>query len=68
MDIAGYPSEIRALHKTGQATEHSYRPALSRLFQSIDPALEVINEPQRMVDVGAPDFVFNRNGVAIGWC
>ena len=68
MDIAGYLSEIRALHKTGQATEHSYRPALSRLFQSIDPALEVINEPQRMVDVGAPDFVFNRNGVAIGWC
>ncbi len=68
MDIAGYVNEIRALYASGQTTEHSFRPALARLFQSIDPALTVINEPRRLVDVGAPDFVFSRNGISIGWC
>lgn len=68
MDIQGYINEIRALQASGQTTEHSFRPALSRLCQSIDSDLTVINEPKRLVDVGAPDFVFNRNGISIGWC
>ena len=68
MDIQGYVSEIRALYASGQTTEHSFRPALAKLFQSIDPALTVINEPKHLTDVGAPDFVFNRGDVAIGWC
>jgi hypothetical protein len=68
MDITGYLNEIRALAASGQATEHSYRPALERLFKSIDDDLTVINEPKRLTDVGAPDFVFNRNGVSVGWC
>ncbi len=68
MDIQGYVNEIRVLHNSGQSTEHSFRPALERLFKSIDPALTVINEPRRTVDVGAPDFVFQRGDVAIGWC
>jgi hypothetical protein len=67
MDMRGYLNEVRALYASGQTTEHSFRPALSRLFASIDPALTVINEPRR-IDVGAPDFVFNRNGISIGWC
>ena len=68
MDVSGYLSEIRALSASGQATEHSYRPALERLFKSIDAGLTVINEPKRLTDVGAPDFVFNRGGISIGWC
>jgi hypothetical protein len=68
MDITGYLNEIRSLAASGQATEHSYRPALERLFKSIDDGLTVINEPKRLTDVGAPDFVFNRNGVSVGWC
>ncbi len=68
MDISSYLSEIRALAASGQATEHSYRPALERLFKSIDAGLTVINEPKRLTDVGAPDFVFNRGGVSVGWC
>ena len=47
MDFAAYLDEIRAVYKTGVASEHSYRPALLRLFQSIDPALDVVNEPGR---------------------
>lgn len=68
MDIQSYVSEIRTLYASGQSTEHSFRPALAKLFGSIDPALTVINEPKHLTDVGAPDFVFNRGDVAIGWC
>jgi hypothetical protein len=68
MDIHGYLAEIRALYASGISTEHSFRPALVRLFGSIAPGLTVINEPKHLTDVGAPDFVFNRGEVAIGWC
>ena len=67
MDIAAYLEEVRKVHATGVASEHSYRPALRDLFASIDPDLDVINEPRR-VEVGAPDFIFQRDGVARGWC
>ncbi|MEZ5749800.1 MAG: hypothetical protein R3D83_07975 [Caenibius sp.] len=68
MDVQGYLSEVRALYASGQTTEHSFRPALAKLFASIDPGLTVINEPKHITDVGAPDFVFQRGEVAIGWC
>lgn len=68
MDIQGYLGEIRALYASGRTTEHSFRPALAKLFASIDPALTVINEPKHVTDVGAPDFVFHRGDVAVGWC
>ena len=68
MDIQSYVNEIRALYASGQTTEHSFRPALAKLFSSVDGALTVINEPKHITDVGAPDFVFQRGDVAIGWC
>ena len=68
MDITAYLAEIRKLYASGQSTEHSFRPALAKLFASIDPTLTVINEPKHITDVGAPDFVFQRGDVAIGWC
>ena len=68
MDIQSYLNEVRALYASGQTTEHSFRPALAKLFRTIDPALVVINEPKHLTDVGAPDFVFNRSEIAIGWC
>ena len=67
MDIQGYLNNIRHLAQSGRATEHSYRPALAGLFKSIDENLTIINEPKQSA-VGAPDFVFERNGVSIGWC
>ena len=66
MDISGYLDQVRAKFATGHATEHSYRAALEALFQSIDPGIEVINEPKRS-EGGMPDFLFQRNGVAVGW-
>lgn len=66
MNISAYLDQVRAAYMSGQATEHSYRPALHALFQSIDPALTVINEPKRG-DAGMVDFMFERNGVPFGW-
>lgn len=67
MDIAGYLEEVRAKFESGQATEHSYRPALQKLFESIDADLSIINEPKRS-DAGMPDFLFQRGAVPTGWC
>ncbi len=66
MDIDGYLAEVRRLWSTGQATEHSYCPALQTLFRSVDPALDVINEPKKS-EGGMPDFLFQRNAISIGW-
>ncbi|MCL2824424.1 MAG: hypothetical protein FWD57_10555 [Polyangiaceae bacterium] len=68
MNIPQYITELHALFANGQTTEHSFRPALAKLFASIDPSLTVINEPKHITDVGAPDFVFMRREVAVGWC
>jgi hypothetical protein len=66
MQIASYLGRVRTIYASGQATEHSYRPALHALFAAIDPALTVINEPKKS-DAGMPDFLFERGGVPVGW-
>ena len=66
MQISDYLDQIRATYASGQATEHSYRPALHALFGGIDPALTVVNEPKKS-EAGMPDFLFERGGVTIGW-
>lgn len=65
MLISYYVDQIRAKYASGQATEHSYRGALEALFQGIDPALTIINEPKRS-DAGMVDFIFRRGDVPIG--
>lgn len=66
MQIARYLDEVIAKYASGRATEHSYRPALQMLFESIDPDLTVINEPKKS-EAGMPDFLFERHGVPFGW-
>ncbi len=66
MKISEYLDTVRAKYESGQATEHSYRPALQALFESIDPDITVINEPKKS-EAGMPDFLFERNGVPFGW-
>lgn len=66
MNIAGFFQSLVEVHASGAATEHSYRPALEILFKSIDTDLSAINEPQKLTDVGAPDFSFHRGDIVIG--
>ena len=58
-----FVSEVQKKHATGQATEHSYRPALETLFSSF--GVTAINEPKQ-VKCGAPDFLISRDNIVIG--
>jgi len=66
VDIGAYLEQVRDQYESGNATEHSYRPALYALFQSIDPKLIVVNEPKKS-EGGMPDFLFQRGEIPFGW-
>ena len=65
--IEEFLAEVAAAYKTGVAREHTYRPALQKLFDSLSEEVRAINEPAR-VDVGAPHFVFLRGDIPMGHC
>ncbi len=46
IDVAGYLAEVQRLHASGQATEHTYRPALQKLFDSINDDVKSIQRTQ----------------------
>jgi hypothetical protein len=61
---------ILALDKelaAGNTTEHTHRPALKTLFQSLNSTITATNEPQHITAVGAPDFRIIKNKLAIGY-
>lgn len=60
MAFDSYLQEVRKQLSTGVAREHAYRPALNALLESLEPGLTATNEPKRMTDVGAPDFMVAR--------
>lgn len=67
IDVSEFFQTVQDKHATGQATEHSYRPALEKLLKSINPKLTVINEPKQLTDIGKPDFVIMRDDVPVGY-
>ena len=66
MTVVEYIKELNAQYKTGKATEHSYRPALKELLQSLLPKMTVINEPKRY-NFGAPDYILMRSDVPVAF-
>ncbi|MEO0995133.1 MAG: hypothetical protein AAFX62_15160, partial [Pseudomonadota bacterium] len=67
MIIEDFLNEIISRYKAGDATEHTYRPALARLFEALDPDVTVTNEAKRVTDVGSPDFTFQRKDQTRGF-
>ena len=65
-DITEYIAELDRIYQAGDATEHSYRPALQHLLQSMMPDLIVTNEPRR-IECGAPDFIVTEKGIPVGY-
>ena len=64
--VRGYLREVERLRASGQATEHSYRPALAALVEALGGgAIHAINEPAR-VACGAPDLIAEKGGVPLG--
>lgn len=57
--IRTYLQALEANLRAGDATEHTHRPALQALLESIAPGIRAVNEPRR-VECGAPDFRVSR--------
>jgi len=64
--IAGYLSRIEAHLSRGDATEHTYRPALEGLLEGLIPRVVATNEPKRIA-CGAPDFIVTRADAPLGY-
>ena len=66
-EISKYITEITRIYKEGNATEHSYRPALQRLLEAlIGVGMKITNEPKRIA-CGAPDYIVTRGGIPVGY-
>lgn len=60
---------LRAVEKdlaAGIATEHTYRPALKTLVESLSDGVIATNEPKQ-IKCGAPDFIVSRNDLPLGY-
>lgn len=57
--VDDYRRQIERKLKLGNATEHTHRPALKSLIESLAPGVTAANEP-KPVDCGAPDMVISR--------
>ncbi|MFQ4149137.1 N-6 DNA methylase, partial [Arthrobacter sp. LAPM80] len=55
--VAEYVQQVAKLATNTIAREHSYRPALVRMFNQVAPDVETFNDPARSSE-GQPDFVF----------
>lgn len=61
-----YLASVEQALKTGQASEHTHRPALEVLLEALGgPEVDAINEP-RQIKCGAPDFIIVRGTVPLG--
>ncbi|NJL06776.1 MAG: N-6 DNA methylase, partial [Chloroflexaceae bacterium] len=63
--ITAFLTSLEADLKRGNATEHTYRAAIERLFEQVLAGIEAINEPTR-AEYGAPDFVLQDGQTPIG--
>jgi uncharacterized protein YggT (Ycf19 family) len=65
-EISSYLSEVDKLYRAGNATEHSYRPALKSLFEKITTGLMITNEPKHIA-CGAPDYIITKGSIPLGY-
>jgi hypothetical protein len=58
--IETYRRQIQRELQAGNATEHTHRPALNALIETLVPGVTATNEPKHRTDCGAPDFVISQ--------
>jgi len=61
-----YLAQIEHAYKAGNATEHTYRPALKDLLEAFQPGVTATNEPKR-IKCGAPDYIITRKDIPLGF-
>lgn len=66
MPIQHYLNQIAQYLTNGDATEHTYRPALQQLLNTLLPQYRVTNERRRL-ECGAPDFEIAQGVVPLGY-
>ena len=64
--VIDYLKAVDAELRRGCATEHSYRPALKDLIESLGTGLAAVNEPKRS-ECGAPDFLVSKRKLPLGY-
>ncbi|MDR0447542.1 MAG: DNA methyltransferase [Treponema sp.] len=64
--ITRYIAETDKIYRAGNATEHSYRPALKSLLEAVTSGLTITNEP-RHIACGAPDYIITRDSIPLGY-
>ena len=62
--VLAYLRKIEADHRLGNDTEHTHRPALKTLLETLDLRVAVTNEPKRIA-CGAPDLAITRKKSAL---
>ncbi|PIZ96426.1 MAG: DNA methyltransferase, partial [Candidatus Magasanikbacteria bacterium CG_4_10_14_0_2_um_filter_33_14] len=64
--IQDYLSNLEKFLKTGDAKEHTYRPAFQHLIENLTEDIQVINEPA-YTGGNAPDFLFKKGDTPIAY-
>ena len=66
MEIQKYLKQLDRELSAGNATEHTYRPALKALLEDAIAGVLATNEPKQ-IECGAPDYVLTRNDIPLGY-
>jgi hypothetical protein len=61
-----YLQEVEKTFSSGNATEHTYRPFLKNVIESLADGIIATNKPRREA-CGAPDFIITRNSLPAGY-
>jgi len=64
--LQDYLSNIAKAYNAGNATEHTHRPALKDLIESLATGIVATNEPRR-VKCGAPDYIITKGHTPLGY-
>jgi predicted helicase len=64
--LQDYLSNITKAYNVGNATEHTHRPALKDLIESLTTGIVATNEPRR-VKCGAPDYIITKGQTPLGY-
>ena len=64
--IADYIEKVGREWRSGQATEHTYRPMLKELVEALLPRVTAVNEPKHIA-CGAPDYLLRRGTDILGF-
>jgi predicted helicase len=65
--ISTYLKEVSAALARGDASEHTYRPALQTLVEALNQGITCTNEPRHVTDAGHPDMKVSKGETPLGF-